>query len=125
MEQVTDRGDGSHLIVEPLALPDGDTGVEQGAGQGEEHLDVVVNPVLIAARNELSVQEPAPGRLSPPSPAPQILKNSKVGLLYNNPQYACRNQIIPPRGKSNPPGCKAHPPLRRRMSREWLELYRL
>src|SRR5215831_18580469 len=119
MEQVTDRGDGSHLIVEPLALPDGDTGVEQGAGQGEEHLDVVVNPVLIAARNELSVQEPAPRRRFAPRPVRPIFRNSKVGLLYDNHQYAWRNRISPPSGRSNTPRCKAHPPLRRRMSREW------
>jgi hypothetical protein len=34
---MANRGDGMDGIVNPLAFPDGDAGVEQSVRQGEEH----------------------------------------------------------------------------------------
>src|SRR5262245_16166064 len=56
------RGHGADGIVIPLAFPDGDARVEQPIGEGEEHLDVLIQTVPVAARNELSEQTPVARR---------------------------------------------------------------
>src|SRR5262245_21074901 len=59
---MTNRRHGAYVIVIPLAFPDGDARVEQSVGEGEEHLDILIQTVSVTARNELSEQTPVAGR---------------------------------------------------------------
>src|ERR1700756_5368626 len=56
MEQVGDRRHRTHRIKHPLGVPTSYASVENGVGQREEHLRVLIDSVMISGRDELSEQ---------------------------------------------------------------------
>src|SRR5215203_1657075 len=60
-EQKVDGRYRPHVIPVPLGLPAGDAGIKDGVGNGEEHLHVSVEVVIVSRRDEFGKQSPVAG----------------------------------------------------------------
>ena len=58
VEEIPDGADRSHIVIESLAVPHRDAGIEQGVAEDEEHFDVLLHVVLVPARYPLCEQIP-------------------------------------------------------------------